>query len=432
MSASNQQTLAESRASERPPMLEKGSYVPWASHFMRFMDNKQEEGERMRHSIEAGLYERKMIQNPDKPDDPTTKIIEPLSKMTDSNKQRYFSDIKVMNYLLQGIPNDIYNSVDDCKTAKQIWERIRRLRHGFEKSEQQRHSRLVDEFDKFVVVEGESLSSVYERLTTLVNVMEQNNICPLQISINTKFLNSLQPEWSKYVTMTRQNANIKETEFDHLFDAMSQYKPHVIASRAKKAARNHDLLALIALSNVHSSHSHAKDYQGEIQGDAQEDKLINVMMLLARAITQCYSTPTNIRLRTLSNTRNQAVIHDGRVDIQSKNVGYAENATESNPRKSNVQCYNYNARGHYACDCLQPKVHDAKYFREQMLLAMKDEPRGNLNEEENDFMLDNHYGDDSLEELNATVIMIARIQPTDDKADAEPTYDAEALGEVNA
>nr|GEV64793.1 hypothetical protein [Tanacetum cinerariifolium] len=36
-----------------------------------------------------------------------------------------------------------------------------------------------------------------------------------------------------------------------------------------------------------------------------------------------------------------------------------------------------------------------------MLLAIKDEAGGNLNNEENDFMLDNHYRDDSLEELNA-------------------------------
>ncbi|GJZ22597.1 hypothetical protein Tco_0559636 [Tanacetum coccineum] len=200
MSTSNQQTLAESGASERPPMLEKG----------------------------IGPYERKMIQNPDKPDDPTAKIIEPLSKMTESNKKQYFSYIK-----------------------------IRRLMHGSEKTEQQRHSRLVDEFENFVAVEGESLSSVYERLTTLMNVMERNNIRPLSISINTKFLNLLQPEWSKYVIMTRQNANIKENEFDNLSDTLSQYEPHVIASRAKKATRNHDPLALLAHSNVHSSHSHA-------------------------------------------------------------------------------------------------------------------------------------------------------------------------------
>nr|GFB37168.1 hypothetical protein [Tanacetum cinerariifolium] len=109
MYASNQQTLAESGASERRPMLEKGSYIPWESRFMRLLENKQEEGERMRHSVEVGPYEPKMNQNPDKLDDPTAKIIEPISKMNESIKQQYYSDIKVMNYLLQGILNDIYN-----------------------------------------------------------------------------------------------------------------------------------------------------------------------------------------------------------------------------------------------------------------------------------------------------------------------------------
>nr|GFA33538.1 hypothetical protein [Tanacetum cinerariifolium] len=262
-----------------------------------------------------------------------------------------------MNYLLQGIPNDIYNSVAACIIAKQILERIRRLMYAFEKTKQQRHSRLVDKFDKFVAVEGESLSSVYERLSTLVNVMELDNICPLQISINTKFLNLLQPEWSKYVTMTRQNANIKSTDFDDLFDSLSQYEPHVIASRAKKAARNHDPLALVARLNVHSSHSHAspsyshspqpyyvthpssvidyeEDYQGEIQRDAQEDKLTTAMMLLTRAITQRYSTPTNNHFHTSSNTRNQAVIQDGRVDIQSNNIGYVGNGNRNAGRSN--------------------------------------------------------------------------------------------------
>ncbi|GJU60334.1 gag-pol polyprotein [Tanacetum coccineum] len=120
-------------------------------------------------------------------------ILEPLSKMTEGNKKQYFADVKVMNYLLQAIPNDIYNLVDPSK-------------------------------------EGESLESVYERLTTLVNIMDRNNVCPIAVSINTKFLNCLQPEWI-------------------------QFKPHVLASKAKKAAKNHDPLALIAYSNAFSSQS---------------------------------------------------------------------------------------------------------------------------------------------------------------------------------
>ncbi|GJX46262.1 retrovirus-related pol polyprotein from transposon TNT 1-94 [Tanacetum coccineum] len=51
-----------------------------------------------------------------------------------------------------------------------------------------------------------------------------------------------------------------------------------------------------------------------------------------------------------------------------------------------------------------------------MLLAMKDEAESNLNDEENDFMLDNSFRDETLEELTAAIIMMARIQPADDNA----------------
>ncbi|GKA92483.1 hypothetical protein Tco_0814408 [Tanacetum coccineum] len=74
------------------------------------------------------------------------------------------------------------------------------------------------------------------------------------------------------------------------------------------------------------------------RGDTREclgRKLTTAMMLSPRAITQRYSTPTNNRLRTSSNTRNQAVIQDCRVDIQSKNVGYAANGNSVGNRYLN-------------------------------------------------------------------------------------------------
>ncbi|GJR77318.1 hypothetical protein Tco_0089683 [Tanacetum coccineum] len=108
--------------------------------------------------------------------------------------------------------------------------------------------------------------------------------------------------------MTRQKYTLGTAEFDLLFDYLSQFEPHFNASKAKKVARNHDSLALVVNSHAYSSNSHASssysrspqpyyvthllsvidnddDYQREIQGDAQEDKLTTAMMLLARAIT---------------------------------------------------------------------------------------------------------------------------------------------------
>nr|GEV38022.1 hypothetical protein [Tanacetum cinerariifolium] len=218
-----------------------------------------------------------------------------------------------------------YNSVHACKNVKEMWERIKRLMHGFEVTIHVRHSRLMDEFDKFEAKERELLDSVHERLTTLVNILDRNNDRLIPVSINKKFLNCLQPEWSKYVTLVRHNQTRAAVSYDVLYDLLVQFEPHVLASREKKAAKNHDPLALIAHSNASSSQSHANssylpqqyyvthpssvvdyydEYQGELQGDSQEDKLTTVVMLLARAITQKFSTPTNNRLRISSNTRN--------------------------------------------------------------------------------------------------------------------------------
>ncbi|GKE15799.1 hypothetical protein Tco_1423376, partial [Tanacetum coccineum] len=228
MSASNQQTFVESGANDRPPILKKGNYIPWESQFRRFLENKGEDGEQMLDSIRKGPYKRLMIVDPD---DLKNLIHEPLSKLTNANRKHYSNDVR------------------------KTWERIRRLTYGSEKNKNVTHSRLMNEFDKFEAKEGESLDSIYERLSILVNVMDRNDVRPLKVSINTKFLNSLQSEWSKYVTLTRQNIDLSDVEYDSLYDTLLQFEPHVQASKAKRAARNHDPLALIAHASPSYSHS---------------------------------------------------------------------------------------------------------------------------------------------------------------------------------
>ncbi|GJX90012.1 putative ribonuclease H-like domain-containing protein [Tanacetum coccineum] len=354
MSTSNQQTLADLGANERPLMLERGNYIPWESRFRRFLDNKLKEGERMWNSIQNGPYVRPMIPNPH---DTEKQILEPLSKMTEGNKKQYIADVKVMNYLLQAIPNDIYNSVDACKNAKEM-----------------------DEFEKFAAKEGESLESIYERLTTLVNIMYCNNVRPIPVKINTKFLNCLQPEWSKYVTMVRHNQTGDIVSYDVLYDSLVQFEPHVLASKAKKAA---------------------KSYGGNGNKNAGRQN------------------------------RNQAFNVGTGNDDNNQSVQRVPQ-TESTLGKENVQCYSCNEKGHYAHDCQKPRVRDAKYFREKMLLAMKDEAESNLNNKENDFMLDTSYGEETMEELTTAVMLMARIQPADGNAETVPSYDAKAVSEVNA
>ncbi|GJT06111.1 hypothetical protein Tco_0840573 [Tanacetum coccineum] len=272
--------------------------------------------------------------------------------MTKGNKKHYIADVKVMNYLLQEIPNDIYNSVDAFKNAKEMWERIKRLMFGSDVTSHVRHLRLMDEFEKFAAKEGESLESVYERLTMLVNIMDRNNVRPIPVSINTKFLNCLQPEWSKYVNMVCYYQTGDTISYDVLYDSLIKFKPHVLASKAKKAAKIFD---------------YKDEYQGELQGDSQEDKLTTTMMLLARAITQKFSTPTNNRLCTSSNTRNQDVVQDGRVDIQTKNTCYGGNGNRNAGRQNRNQAFNARNRNDDS-NQIVPMFHELSQLQERQML----------------------------------------------------------------
>ncbi|GJU22921.1 hypothetical protein Tco_1156263 [Tanacetum coccineum] len=342
MSTANQQTLAESSTDGRPPRQEKGSYVSWASRFLRFLDNKKEEGELMRYLIDNVPLKWNLI---DYPKNPCGKNAYPM----------------------------IYNSVNTYKDAQGMWQRDNRLMQGTNLSKQERHSRLMNEFDKFFTEASESLTSVYERFSILVNNMDQNKIKPSKIVLNTKFLNSLQPKWSKYVTLTCQSHTLSKEHFDKLYDYLSQCEPYVNASRAKRNAKNHDPLDLVANSYANPLYSYASP--------------------LYSRLPQPYY--------------NQVVIQDGRMDIQSKKGGYARNDSRNTGRLNGNQA-----------------TTDGNSF-----------PQKNVENEENVQRIPrttSTLGKTNLEELNALVIMMARIQAIDNKSDAEPTYDAEFINEDNS
>ncbi|GKB39455.1 retrovirus-related pol polyprotein from transposon TNT 1-94 [Tanacetum coccineum] len=261
--------------------------------------------------------------------------------------------------------------------------------------------------------------------------------------------------------------------FDDLFYYLQQFEKLVNASRAKKLEKSHDPLALVAhtgsssrqTSSYYVTHpTSVVDYDDEYQQDDvhnnSEDPLVSAMLLLAKAITQNFSNPTNNRLRASSNTRNQAIIQGDRVNIQSRNSGntgrnsrraYVQeevvegmNApketgnvqrtlrTPSSGNTSTVQCYNCSGKGHYARNCPKPRVRDSKYFMEQMLLAKQDEAGVILTDEQNDFLFADASRMEEIEELSANICLMARIQPADHTSDDGPSYESAFISEVQS
>ncbi|GJR06743.1 integrase, catalytic region, zinc finger, CCHC-type containing protein [Tanacetum coccineum] len=426
-----QQSLADAGSETRPPMLERGSYIPWASRFKRFLNRKRENRKWLLKALEDGPYVFRNIT-------PTGSTIPRLQEVEDlqgDDLLYYDAEMELMNMILLSIPNEIYNSMDSCKTAKEMWARVERLMRGTIQNQVDRETRFTNEFDQFVAEPGESLVSVYNRFAQLMNDLERNNMKFPTVSVNTKFLNSLQPEWLKYVTQVRLAKQLTVDSFDDLFDYLSQFKKLVNASSPKKLEKSHDPLALVAHTGLSSRNtssyyvthpSSVVDYDEEYEQDDvhnhSKDSLASAMLLLAKAITQNFFNPTNIRLRASSNTRNQAVVQGDRVNIQSRNSG----------NTSTGQCYNCGGKGHYARNFPKPRVRDSKYFMEQMLLAKQDEAGVILTDEQNDFLFADASRMEEIEELSANICLMARIQPADQNSDDEPSYESAFISEVQS
>ncbi|GKE51742.1 hypothetical protein Tco_1486898 [Tanacetum coccineum] len=186
-------TLADkaiiSGADNRPPMLEKDMYDSWKSRMELYMLNRQN-GRMILESVESGLLiwpsiVENVVTRPKK-----------YSKLSATEALQADCDIKATNIILQGLPPEVYALVSNHKVAKELWERIQLLMQGTSLTKQERECKLYDEFDKFAYKKGESLREFYLRFS-LLNIY---NMKVEQFQVNTKFLNTLPPEWSKFVT----------------------------------------------------------------------------------------------------------------------------------------------------------------------------------------------------------------------------------------
>ncbi|GJT72474.1 hypothetical protein Tco_1031760 [Tanacetum coccineum] len=138
-------------------------------------------------------------------------------------------DMKATNIILQGLPADIYSL---CK--------------------------LYDAFDKFTHIKEESLHKYYLRFTQLINDMNIYNMKMEQFQVNTKFLNSLPPEWSKFVTDVKLVKDLHTTNFDQLHAYLEQHELHANEVRLLRE-RNQDPLAFVA--NQQMTPPHFNTYQ---------------------------------------------------------------------------------------------------------------------------------------------------------------------------
>nr|GEX07355.1 hypothetical protein [Tanacetum cinerariifolium] len=345
-------------------------------------------------SIENGSYERRMIATPGEPN-----LSVPVSEsfheqtdeeLTENDMKRMDADDQAIKTILLGLPEDVYADVDSYETAKEIWERVRQM-------------------------------------------MKEN------IAANLKFLNNLQPEWKRHVTIVRQTKNLHEADFTQIYDFLKMNQDEVNELRAERLAKTHDPLALMAHSQnsykfptTHNDQSSStmtslKDFNGPTEA-------MNAAFILFSKAFQL-TAPTNNNQRTSSNPPNRQIAQPGMNISQDRQIQNVGGNVAHNQQ-------GYNAWQNGGIQVAENAVQNAGIANQNgtvilllqrlRVLEIGIKPGIQLQAEEFDFMA--AEGDlDKIEEVNANCILMVNLQHASTSGaqlDKAPVYDTDGLAEV--
>ncbi|GJU61950.1 hypothetical protein Tco_1243785 [Tanacetum coccineum] len=374
-------------------------------------------GDTLRKCILDGPYQPTIViilvvpTTENSPEVPERTAVETGLTMLPENKDHYESEKEAIHLLLTGIGDDIYSTVDACKTAHEMREAIKRL----------------------------------------------------------------QQEWSRFVTIVKQQHKLDEVSYHKLFDILKQYQKEVNEFRAERMAKNANLLALVATAQTHqepyyqTSKSHksytptskaslltkthattrhkgkeiakpitppsesAYEEDSDLE-QAQKDKdMQKNLALIAKYFKKLYK-PTNNNLRTSSNTSNKNVDTTQRYknNNQTGQFGNQRAVNVAGARdivggqvvpQSGIQCFNYKEFGNFAKEYIKPKrVKDSTYHKEKMLLCKQAKKGVQLQAEQSDWLVEMDEEIDE-QELEAHYIYMEKIQEVpnaDSGTDSKP------------
>nr|GEY08187.1 hypothetical protein [Tanacetum cinerariifolium] len=285
-----------------------------------------------------------------------------MQLMNDLKRNKHFPENitphdQAIQTILLGLPEEVYAAIDSCEITKEIWERVRQMMKGSDIREHEKKAKLFNEWEKFT-----------------------NKHFPENIASNLKFLNNLQPEWKRHVTIVRQTNNLYETDFTQIYDFLKmnqeEYNP--------QPSLNPNFMQppMTSLEDINDP----------------TEAMNTALILFAKAFQ--LSTPTNNNQRTSSNpyncqiaqpnggiqgAQNAGVQSSGnknglvvvlRIANQSGTGNVVAARAEGTGNGNQARCYNFRGLGHIARNCTaRPRRRDVAYLQTQLLIAQKGKSR---------------------------------------------------------
>ncbi|GJY62931.1 hypothetical protein Tco_0464391 [Tanacetum coccineum] len=202
-----------------------------------------------------------------------------------------------------------------------------------------------------------------------MNELTRNNLQVSPMQVNVQFLQQLQPEWSRFVTVVKQRQAIDTVSYHKLFDVLKQFQNEVNDIRSERLARSANPLALLAAAQPYSDNY----YQAP---NPQRSNAPSYM----QSSSKRPSASTRHKGKEIAKPvtpQSESASEEDRSSLESKTMNRCwARETVGSPvcNQNGIQCFNCKGFGHYARECRKPKrVKDYAYHKEKMMMCKQAE-----------------------------------------------------------
>ncbi|GJT15748.1 retrovirus-related pol polyprotein from transposon TNT 1-94 [Tanacetum coccineum] len=287
--------------------------------------------------------------------------------------------MEAIHLLLTGIGDEIYSTVDACKTSHEMWISIERLQQGESINIQDVKTNLFWEFGKFTSHDGESMESYYSRFYKMMNEMIRNNLIVATMQVNLfDVLKQHQTDVNEiYDERIAKNANplvlvaTAQQYPDPYYQAPKSHKPYAPTSKQSSSTRSNastkykgkEIAKPITTPSESTSEEDSDPEQAQRDKDMQKN-----LALIAKYIKKIYK-PTNNNLKTSSNSRIKNVDTSPKYKNDNQTgqfrnqrtvtiAGARETVGSQVVQQTGIQCFNCKEFGQFAKECRKPKTID--------------------------------------------------------------------------
>ena len=160
----NNAMFFEGQSVTRPPMFNGSNYVSWKERMIIFLQSIDIE---LWFIVNESPYDGSIV------DEVTHRPrLKPRNELTGDDRTHLTLNAKAMNVLYSALNSNESIRVKGCRSAKEIWDKLREIHEGSENVREQKKSILVTKYESFTMEPHENVDKMYCRFNDLIKDLE--------------------------------------------------------------------------------------------------------------------------------------------------------------------------------------------------------------------------------------------------------------------